>query len=162
MISGKWSVQKGRQVVNAVSTCRSDYRKYLPGQSIKVRLKMEQNCRLFLDIFSSAITNDLSMTFTSRLKVDAKCVYQQWDWITVANYFGTPPVDWVHGYRSVFWAWRMDLNKEVSTLFAHCKKLIWKMFLKFNLGTCPWMAFAWNFFGIFLTFLRKVCGTNHL
>ena len=77
MISGKWSVQKGRQVVNAVSTCRSDYRKYLPGQSIKVRLKMEQNCRLFLDIFSSAITNDLSMTFTSRIKVDAKCVYQQ-------------------------------------------------------------------------------------
>ena len=33
--------------------------------------------RLVLDIFSSAIMNDLFMTFTSRLKVDAKCVYQQ-------------------------------------------------------------------------------------
>ena len=55
----------------------SDYRKYLPSQFIKIRLKIEQNCRLFLDIFSSWIMNDLSMTFTSRLKVDAKCIYQQ-------------------------------------------------------------------------------------
>ncbi|WP_419626804.1 hypothetical protein, partial [Thiolapillus sp.] len=56
---------------------RSDYRKSLPGDFIRIRLKIEQNCRLFLDIFSSAIMNDLFMTFTSRLKVDAKCVYQQ-------------------------------------------------------------------------------------
>ncbi len=55
----------------------SDYRKYLPGQFIRNRLKIEQNCRLFLDIFSCAIMNDLFMTFTSRLKVDVKCVYQQ-------------------------------------------------------------------------------------
>ena len=27
---------------------------------------------------------------------------------------------------------------------------MWKFFFKFNQGTCPWMAFAWNFFGIFL------------
>ena len=53
----------------------SDYRKYLPGQFIRICLKIVQNCRLFLDIFSSAIMNDLSVTFTSRLKVDAKCVY---------------------------------------------------------------------------------------
>ena len=49
----------------------SDYRKSLPGQLIRIRLKIEQNCRLFLDIFSGAIMNDLFMTFTSRLKVDA-------------------------------------------------------------------------------------------
>ena len=55
----------------------SDYRKYLSGRFIRIRLKIEQNCRLFLDIFSSAVMNDLFMTFTSRLKVDAKCVYQQ-------------------------------------------------------------------------------------
>ena len=55
----------------------SDYRKYLPDQFIRIRLKIEQNCRLVLDIFSSAIMNDLFMTFTSRLKVDARCVYQQ-------------------------------------------------------------------------------------
>ena len=38
---------------------------------------MEQNCRLFLDIFSCTIMNDLIMTFTSRLKVDAKCPNKQ-------------------------------------------------------------------------------------
>ena len=50
---------------------------YLPGQFIRTCLKIEQNCHLFWDIFSSEIMNDLSMTFTCRLKVDAKCVYQQ-------------------------------------------------------------------------------------
>ena len=55
----------------------SDYRKSLPGQFIRIRLKIEQNCRLFWDIFNKAIMSDLFMTFTSRLKVDAKCVYQQ-------------------------------------------------------------------------------------
>ena len=45
--------------------------------TIRIRLKIEPNCRLFWDIFSSAIMNDLLMTFTSRLKVDVKCGYQQ-------------------------------------------------------------------------------------
>ena len=45
----------------------SDYRKSLPGDFIRIRLTIKQNCRLFLDIFSSAIMNDLFMTFTSRL-----------------------------------------------------------------------------------------------
>ena len=58
-----------------------------------IRLKIEQKCRLFLDIFSCAIINDLSITFTSRLKVDAKRVYQRLNWIREANYFGTPPAD---------------------------------------------------------------------
>ena len=53
----------------------SDYRKSLLGDLIRICLKIEQNCRLFLDIFNSTIMNDLFMTFTSRLKVDAKCVY---------------------------------------------------------------------------------------
>ena len=48
----------------------------------------------------------------------------------------------------------MDLNKGVPKLFAYCEKLIWKFFFKFNQGTYPWMALAWNFFGIFLIFLR--------
>ena len=55
----------------------SDYKKSLPGDFIRFRLKIKQNCRLFLDIFNSAIMNDLFMTFTSRLKVDAKCNYTQ-------------------------------------------------------------------------------------
>ena len=63
-------------VTNWPLTFKSDYRKSLPGGLIRIRLKIEQNCRLFLDIFISAIMN-LFMTFTSRLKVDAKCVYQQ-------------------------------------------------------------------------------------
>ena len=57
--------------------CRSDYRKYLPGDFIMIGLKIEQKCSVFLDIFVSAIINDLFMTFTARLKVDAECVYQQ-------------------------------------------------------------------------------------
>ena len=88
---------------------RSDYWKSLPGDFIRICLKIEQNCRLFLDIFSSAIMNDLFMAFTSRLKVDAKSVYQQWNWVTVANYFGTPPADWVHGYlyfEPGAWIWK--------------------------------------------------------
>ena len=62
---------------NVLCVYMSDYRKSLPGDLIRIRLKIEQNCRLFLDIFISAIMNNLFMTFTSRLKVDAKCVYQQ-------------------------------------------------------------------------------------
>ena len=58
--------------------------------------------------------NDLFMTFISRLKVDAKCVYQQWNWITVANYFGTPPADWVHGYlyfEPGAWIWTKGFRR---------------------------------------------------
>ena len=65
----------GRRAI--VVTLWSDYSKTLPGDFIRIRLKTGQNCRLFLDIFVSAIMNDLFMTFTSRLKVDAKGVYQQ-------------------------------------------------------------------------------------
>ena len=87
-----------REQKNVLCVYRSDYRKSLPGDFIRIRLKIEQKCHLFWDIFVSAIMNDLFMTFTSRLKVDAKCVHQQWNWITVANSFGTPTADWVHGY----------------------------------------------------------------
>ena len=69
----------------------------------------------------------------------------------MANYFGTPPADWVRGYlyfEPGAWIWTMG----VSTLFAYCEKLIWKFFFKFNQGTCPWMTFAWNFFRIFWFF----------
>ena len=52
----------------------------------------------------------------------------------------------------------MDLNKGVPTLFVYCEKLIWKIFFKFKQGTCPWMAFAWNFFGIFMIFLGGSVG----
>ena len=53
---------------------RSGYRKSPLGEFIRICLKIEQNYRLFWDIFSTAIMNHLFMTFTSRLKVDAKCV----------------------------------------------------------------------------------------
>ena len=59
---------------------------------------------------------------------------------------------WLSAWVSVFWAWRMDLNKGVPTLFACYEKLILKIFFKFNQDTCPWMAFAWIFFGIFQIF----------
>ena len=65
-------------------------------------------------------------------------------------FWDTP--SWLSAWVSVFWAWRMDLNKGIPTLFAYCEKLIWKFFFKFNQCTCTWMAFAWNFFRIFLIF----------
>ena len=64
-----------REQKNVFCVNRSDYRKSLPGDFIRIRLKIEQNYRLYLDIFFSAIINDLFITFISRLKVDAKCVY---------------------------------------------------------------------------------------
>ena len=48
----------------------------------------------------------------------------------------------------------MDLNKGVPTLVAYCEKLMWKFFLKFKQGTCPCMAFAWNFFQDFSDFFE--------
>ena len=35
--------------------------------------------------------------------------------------------------------WRMDLIKGVTTLFAHCEKVIWKFFFKFKQGTSLWI-----------------------
>ena len=48
----------------------------------------------------------------------------------------------------------MDLKKGVPTLFAYCEKLIWEKKIKFKGGTCPWMAFAWNFFLDFSDFFK--------
>ena len=62
-------------------------------------------------------------------------------------FWDTP--SWLSAWVSVFWTWRMDLNKGVRTSFVYCEKLIRKFFFKFTQGTCPWMAFAWNSFGIF-------------
>ena len=146
----------------------SDFRKSLPDRLTRIRLKIEQNCRLFLDIFSCVIMNDLFMTFTSRLKVDAKYVYRQWNWITVTNYFGTPPADWVHGY--LYFAWG-------QTLFANCEKRGLKGFRRylhivknwsgnFSVNSTRARALGWPllgiFFRIFRIFFRGVCGANHL
>ena len=61
-----------QSVYHRLSFLWSHYRKYLPGQFIRLRLKIEQNSRLFLDILSGAIMNILMMTFTSRLKMGAE------------------------------------------------------------------------------------------
>ena len=67
-------------------------------------------------------------------------------------FWDTP--SWLSAWVSVFWAWRMNLDKGVPTLFAYCEKSIWKCFFKLNQGTCPWMTFAW----IFLIFLKGSVG----
>ena len=129
------------------------------GWLYRIRLKIEQNCRLFWDILSSAVMNDLFMTFTIQAQGGCQmCLLAaklddsgELLWITPS---------WLSAWVSVFWARRMDLKKGVPTLFAYCEKLIWKFFFKFKQGTCPWMAFAWNFFRIFLIFSRGVCGAK--
>ena len=163
---GRWILSKSRVKLTKLSAritwySWSDYRKFLPGQFIRIRLKIEQNCRLFLDIFSGAIMNDLFMIFTFRLKVDVKCVYQQWNWITVVNYFGTPPADWVHGYlyfEPGAWIWTKGFQR-----YLHIVKN-WSGNFPSNSARVRAlkMAFAWNFFRIFLIFLGGVCGANHL
>ena len=125
----------------------SDYRKSRPGQFIRIRLKIEQNYRLYLDIFFSAIINDLFITFISRIKVDAKCVYQQWNWITVANYFGTPPADWVHGYlyfEPGAWIWTKGFRR-----YLHIVKN-WSG--NFSLNSSRVRALGWPLLGIFSGF----------
>ena len=127
---------------------RSDYRKSLQGEFIRIRLKTEQNCRLFWDIFNSAIVNDLFMTFTSRLKVDAKCVYQQWNWITVENYFGTSPADWVHWYlyfEPSAWIWTKGFRR-----YSHIVKN-WSGY--FPLNSIRIRALGWPLLGIFFGIL---------
>ena len=96
----KFSEIAGRVLFRSVTvrqlcecTNPSDYRKYFPGQVIRIRLKIEKNSRSFLYIFNSAVMNDLTMTFTSRFKMDAKCANQQCNRIRVADNFWTPPAD---------------------------------------------------------------------
>ena len=136
---------------------RSDYRKSLPGEFIRIRLTMEQSCRLLLNIFSSAIMNELFTTFTSRLKVDAKCVYQQWNWMTVVNYFGTPPADWVHRYlyfEPGTWIWTKGFRR-----YLHIVK---NWFRNFSLDSSRVRALEWPLLGIFSGYFWFFWGANHL
>ena len=137
----------GRKGAKSVAPYRSDYRKYPPGQFIRIHLKIEQNRRLFSDMFSSAIMNDMSMTFTSRLKVDAKYVYQQWNWITVANYFWTPPADCVHGYlyfEPGAWIWTKGFRRYLN--------IVKNWSGKFSLNSARVRAFGWPLLGYFSGF----------
>ena len=97
--------------------------------------------------FSSEIMNDLSMTSTSRLKVDAKCVYQQWNWITVGNYFETPPADWVHG--SLYF----DPGKWIWTQGSDVVCILWKtdleIFHAIQSGYVPLDELCLEFWGDF-------------
>ena len=90
--------------------------------------------------------NDLFMAFTSRLKVDAKCVYQQWNWITEGNYFGIPPADWVHGYlyfEPGAWIWK----KKGFRSYLHTVKN-WSGNDSLNLSRVR--ALGWPLLGFFL------------
>ena len=49
---------------------------------------------------------------------------------------------------SVFWAWRMDLNKGVPTLFAYCEELTWN----FYFNSTRVRAHRWPLLGIFSGF----------
>ena len=75
----------------------------------------------------------------------------------MANYFGHPQLIECMGICILSLAHGSE-KKGVPALFAYCEKLIWKFFFKFKQGTCPWIAFAWNFFPDFSDFLRGVCG----
>ena len=92
------------------------------------------------------------MTFTSRLKLDAKCVYQQWNCITVANSIGTPPADWVHGY--LYFEPGAGTWKKGFRRYLHIVK---NWFGNFSLNSSRVRALGWPllgfFFGDFCDFL---------
>ena len=87
------------------------------------------------------------MTLTSRLKVDAKRVYQQSNWITVADYFGTPPADWVHGYlyfEPGAWIWIKGFRR-----YSHIVK---NLPGNVSLDSTRVRALGWPLLGIFSGF----------
>ena len=123
------------------------------GSSYKKSSKNRANCRLFLDSFSSVIMNDLTMPFTFRFKMDAKCTNQQWIWIRVANYFGTPPADWVHGFLCFepgVWIWTDGFRRLFALLLW--RKISGIFFIEIQPGYVPLNAVCLDFFffGIFL------------
>ena len=73
-------------------------------------------------------------------------------------FWDTP--SWLSAWVSVFWAWCMDWTKGFRCYLHIVTNRSGFFFFKFNQATCPWMGFAWNFFRIFLIFLRGVCGEN--
>ena len=92
-----------------------------------------------------------SWFFTSRLKVDVKCVYQQWNWITVANYLGTPPANWVHRYlyfEPGAWIWTTGFWR-----YLHIVKN-WSGNFSFNSTNVG--ALGWPLLGIFSGFFWGV------
>ena len=92
--------------------------------------------------------NDLSMTFTSRVKVDARYVYQQWNCITVANYFWDTPC-WLSAWYLYFepgaWTWTKG--------FRHYLHILWKTDLEFfSLNSTRVRALGWPLLGFFSGF----------
>ena len=107
------------------SKCRSDYRKSLPGDFIRIRLKIEQNCRLFLDFFFFFFFQRDNKWFVHDYYIQAQVGCQMCLSAVKLDHSGelfwdTP--SWLSAWVSVFWAWRMDVNKGVPTFFAYCEK----------------------------------------
>ena len=132
------------------------------GSIFKKSSKTEQNCRLFLDIFNSAIQNECFVhDFYIQAQGGCQLCLSAVKLDDGGELFWDTP-SWLSAWVSVCWAWRMDLKKGIPTLFAYCEKLTWNFFLKFKQVTRPWMAFAWKFPGFLQFFFRVVYGANHL
>ena len=127
------------------------------GSSYENSSKKRAKVSLVLDIFSRAIMNDLTTTFTPGLKMDAKCANQQRNWIRVATYFGTPPADWVHGYlyfEHGAWIWTKGIRR--------CLHSVKNLSGKFSLNSARVRALGWpllelfsGFFWFFFFFFKR-------
>ena len=107
--------------------------------------KWSKTVACFWTFFSSAIMNDWIMTFTSRPQMDAKRANQQWNWIRVAIYFGTPPADSMHGYLCFepgAWIW----TKGFRRLSTNCEKNHLEFFVCLN--SAMLRALGWPLLGI--------------
>ena len=125
------------------------------GWLYRIRLKIEQNCRLFWDILSSAIMNDLFMTFTIQaqggcqmcllaVKLDhsGKLFWDTLSWLSA--WVSTLSADWVHGYlyfQPGAWIWKTGFRR-----YLHIVKN-WSG--NFSLNSTGVRALGWPLLGLF-------------
>ena len=126
----------------------SDYRKYLLGQVVRIRLKIEKNCRLFGDIF---------------LQCDNGMI---WSWLSHPGSRWMPNVliskETGSEWRTILWhphliecmgisglslARGSDLRGSDVICILWRKKIIRKIFFKFSQGSCP----LWPLLAIFVS-----------
>ena len=136
----------------------SDHRKYLLGQVIRIRPKIEKKLSLVLDIFISAIMNHLSKTFTPRLKMDANELKSATNLDQSGTILGHLQLTKCTGICVLSPAHRSELRGSDVYLYIVREKKIWIFFFKFSHGMCPWMSFAWIFPGFVFKIKNKKLG----
>ena len=114
------------------------------GSSYKNLSKNREKLSLVFGLFCRAILIDLTRTFTSRLKIDAKSANSSKIGSEEWTILGHPQLIECMGICVLSMAHGSE--RRGSNVYLHVvKKIIQKFFFRINQGTCPWMTFAWIF-----------------